>query len=231
MSEDASINGPEFEVWNHLESGLALAEQELDVLDDPSRLLVDKVAELVARLWGDFVIRPEDRELAAGLKKFLANPWARHAAEVQLARRSIDRASESLQRFADLQPVVSQYQLTSKTRRYLKEAVDAFLLGFDPACIAFCGATLEQLFKELLVTRKVIQPPTADDEWSPGGSQLLDLVVKGDLIHRTSEAAKRLLRQRNRVMHRSIWDEKVLKGVALACLQDLAAVLEELTEA
>jgi len=228
MSDTDASYGPEFEVWNHLESGIALAEQELDALDDTSRLLVDKVAELISKLWGDFVIRPEDRSLAAGLQKLLKDPWTRHAAEIEIARNGVNRASASLDRYVDLEPVVSPYRLTEKSRRYLKEAVDTFLLGFDPASIVFCGATLEQLLKELLIERSVIQAPTTDDEWSPGGSKLLKLAIEHELVRNSVEAAERLLKHRNRVMHRHIWDGKVLKGVALTCVKDLAAVLEEL---
>ncbi|MGH7574552.1 MAG: hypothetical protein ACREM1_05395 [Longimicrobiales bacterium] len=223
-----SESRPEFEVWNHLESGLDLATDELTALASKDRELVSRVGNLLAKLRDDFVISRQDADLAEALEELLSHPWIRHAAEIQIAHGLIGRASHALDRYRDLRPVASALVPDERVRRYLKEAAATFLLGFDAATIAFCGAALEQVLKQVLVARGVIQPSSSDNEWAPPGKKLVDAAVRVRLLVTSEEAARRLLKQRNRVMHRSMSEQSALRGVALTCIQDLAETLREL---
>ena len=94
--------GPEFEVWNHLESGLQLAADELDYLGDMEFGLVEAVSKLTSEMVLEFVSEKEKEELYSNLHGLMQNPWVKHGIEVKLARRAISRASGALDRYRDL---------------------------------------------------------------------------------------------------------------------------------
>jgi hypothetical protein len=218
--------GPEFEVWNHLESGLQLAADELDYLGDLEFGLVEAVSKLTSEMVLEFVSEKEKEELYSNLQGLMLDPWVKHGIEVNLARKTLSRASGALDRYRDLAPVFSSYELTKEQRRYLAEAIECYLLHFDAACIAFCGATIEQFLLHFCQDRGLIQPLCPEDRTPPFG-QLLDR-SEGSLSESARKAAKRAGEHRNRVMHRQIWDPRILGNIALQSVGDLAEIVKAL---
>ena len=219
---------PEFEVWNHIESALDMARRDLGCLGPAERAVVEQVGEVFARLRKNFTLQPDQRDLMAIIEQLLANPWFRHAADLELATDGVIRASSAIDRYKELQTAFTVYQPSSKPNRYLAEAVRTFAFGFDGPCIAFCGAALERVLQDALERTGALPPGQSLDERTPSASFLLSLAKEKKLIRAAAGAAKHLLEQRDRVMHRHMWDEKIIKGIALQCVEDLAAVLREL---
>lgn len=223
--EESEDYGPEFEVWNHLSSGLDLARMELDALDKQTRQSVEGLAKIIIQNRSSFSHPPALKEWIAFFDGLLDDPWFRFAAELELADAGVDRASGALRRYLELRPVFSEYQVGSKATLYLREVVDTFLFGFDAACIALCGAALEQVLRELAVEFGEYSEARLNRE-RPTGHTLLEVGKRSGCISSSAfDAAKRVLEQRNYVMHRSLWEERIIKSMAVQSITDLGKVL------
>ena len=60
MEPDKALDGPEFEVWNHLYSGLVLARMELDCLSEKERIALTKLGEQIFLLKANLIAAEDD---------------------------------------------------------------------------------------------------------------------------------------------------------------------------
>jgi hypothetical protein len=154
MTEDERY-GPETEVWNHLHSGLDLADMELDALEAESRREVELFGKALVKVRQQFVLPTHSDRIIDLFDDLLKDAWYRHAANLEFGREAVNRATDALGRFLELRLVLTDYKLPYRSGSYLREAIDTFVFGFDAACIAFCGATLEQVLKDLIVANGI----------------------------------------------------------------------------
>ncbi len=133
---------PEFEVWNHLESGLQSARDEFRSVDPELRELVERLAEVIADARGLLILPTSRTPLLSAEGNLLNHPWIKHATDIRIAEEGISRANEALDRYQAMKPAVAARSLPQPVVRYLKEAAATYLFGFDAACIALCRATL-----------------------------------------------------------------------------------------
>jgi hypothetical protein len=155
FDEVFSGNGPEFEVWNHLYSGLDLARAELDNLSEKGRTILTRFGERVFSQRTTLTVEP-DNTFAAFSQQALDVPWLKFAADIAFAQEAVCRAEKALVRYVELQPILTCYKLSDLASKYLKEAVQTFLFSFDVACVAFCNAALEQTLRDILVDANVM---------------------------------------------------------------------------
>ncbi len=218
-----SHKGPEFDVWAHLHSGLDQARWELDVLPERARNVLTRFGEELRAQRTGLTTAPDDR--FADAQESLRVPWLKFAADIAFAEEAIDRAVNALQRYVELQPILTRYRLSNRAATYLQEAARAFLFSFDAACIAFCSSALEQTLKDLLIDAKIMTQRDLDRE-RPTAHGLLHRASQARLLGRASEdAARALITKRNSVMHRSF---DGMKHDALQAIEKLGIVLQEL---
>jgi hypothetical protein len=218
--DDEEAYGPEFEVWNHLYGGLDIAEMEFAALDEETRNTVEGFGKMIVQLRSSFSHPPELSEWVGFFDRLLDDAWFRFSAEIELGR-------EGVKRFLELRPVFTNYRVGEKAGGYLRQVVDTFLFGFDAACIALCGAALEQVLRELVIAAGIYTEGRINRE-KPSGHTLLEAAKREGKITGVYDAAKRVLDQRNHVMHRSLWEERIIKGLALQSITDLGRVLAAL---
>lgn len=140
---------PEHPASYYVHDGPMLAQNYLqDVLTADEYRLVQKVADRIAEVLARPIHSPGTAEFVD--VSLLENPWVSFAVEVRLLERSSERANAALARYRELEPFLSQLELDEKPLRYVAEARRTYLLGLDAACVAFCGAALEQVLKEVL---------------------------------------------------------------------------------
>lgn len=244
---DEPVEGPEFEVWNHLESGWQMAYDDMArQIDRQTMENFESIAAIVVRggaaLHLDSGMKPIRQQLETflpGLSSsqyeavFMAvatafregtNPWLSHAVELELARDGIGRATSAFARFKLLTPQLNQRPLPDKAEKYLAEAVQTFLFGFDPACIALCRSALEQVARDVLVKLGALTAPQIDREKPTLEAMLLKLRQAGALTT-GYDAADRVRDRGNTVLHNHLYDNRARKQVALDSLLDLATVL------
>lgn len=228
MTENADLDGPEFEMWNHLYSAIDTARDELRIFDKDSRKLVEEFGHLIASSRTSFVLQrfSDKAALVDAVPVLVADRWFRHAAEIEIADAGVDRVNSALNRFILLRPIKATREVPDRAVRYLREALDAYLFGFDAACIAFCRATCEQVLKDALVAARAYTEPQLKRE-RPSAGTLLEVAKRQKLLERSFDAASRLTRRGDEVMHQFIADDKILPQLSLDSLHDLATVLEE----
>ena len=228
MTENADLDGPEFEMWNHLHSAIDTARDELRVFDAESRKVVEELGHLIAFSRTAFVLQrfSDKAALVDAVQALVADRWFRHAAEIEIADAGVNRVSSALDRFIRLRPIKATREVPDRAVKYLREALDAYLFGFDAACIAFCRATCEQVLKDALVAAKRYTEPQLKRE-RPSAGTLLRVAQQQRLLERSFEAASRLTRRGDAVMHQFIADNRILPQHSLDSLHDLAEVLEE----
>jgi hypothetical protein len=168
-------HSPEFEVWNHLESGLDQARSELNELPPEYRQALEAVAKLRAHKCHRLVL--SSAELAARRLKLdgvfvTSEAWLNHAVEIEFAEVGLRRAVNALSRYRRLQPRITTRPVPDAAKRHLHEVVETFLFGFDAACIALCRATLEQLLRDALLTAHVYTEPQLRRERPTAGALL-----------------------------------------------------------
>lgn len=101
------------------------------------------------------------------------------------------------------------------------------MFGFDAACIAFCGATLEQVLKEALIrSGECNERQLRQDRTSPLG--LLKKAEEKKLITDSYEAARKVLDGRNLIMHQDIGNEDAVLKRAIENIAALGSTLQEL---
>lgn len=96
MKEEVSENpdGPEFEVWNHLWSGVDMAAQELRALDPKWRSTVEKIGKIIvsARTGLSQQAATVEADILSLEDDLLEDPWIRHAAEIEIAGDAMGKA-------------------------------------------------------------------------------------------------------------------------------------------
>ena len=220
MEPDKALNGPEFEVWNHLYSGLVLARMELDCLSEKERTALTKFREQIFSQRTNLIVAPNDS--FAGLsQQILKLPWFKFAADIAFAEEAVGRAAQALDRYIELKPILTGYKLTDSAAKCLQEAGWTFLFSFDAACVAFCSAVLEQTLRDTLVDAGII---TMCSRYTAG--KLLKKATQKKLLPEAAQqAASDLIVMRNEVIHRRF---EALKDEALKAMDYLGIVLQEL---
>lgn len=218
---------PRFEVWNHLHSGLDLARMEFEELGEKEKRALERFADLVFARRSKLAGLPEDQEVYELEARLLEDPWFKHAVDLRFAEEAVGRATGALHRYLELRPILTRLQLSERSQTYLAEAVQTFLFGFDAACIAFCGATLEQVLKEALIRSGEYSERQLRQE-RPTGHTLLKKAEEKKLVGDSYEAAKKVLDERNRVMHQDMRNQDVIQHLALENIAALGSTLQEL---
>ncbi|SRR6266542_313810 len=244
--DDEASKGPEFEVWNHLESGWQQAYDDMARrVGRESMRFLEAFAEAIVGLRTDLVLHAEDlpvpKSLASALPKVSpeqlqrlegvladpsvldSNPWLRHAVDLEVAKISMRRAVHALDRFRSLRPVLAAQAVPENARAYMREVVHTYLLGFDAACIALCRACFDQLAKAVLLKAGVFREPDLR-KGHLTSLGLLDHLRRGDLIGNAEEPARRLGERGNTIMHRGLYEERVLPTLSLDSIRDLLVV-------
>lgn len=111
MKEEVSENpdGPEFEVWNHLWSGVDMAAQELRALDPKWRSTVEKIGKIIvsARTGLSQQAATVEADILSLEDDLLEDPWIRHAAEIEIAGDAIGKAEVALKRYFKIRPAIT----------------------------------------------------------------------------------------------------------------------------
>lgn len=228
VDPDVAKDGPETEVWNHLYSGLDLATWELDALKPEVRSVVEVFGQRIAEARKTLVLGSDQEGWSKMCEELLRNAWFRHAAELLIAEDGINRASEALARFLLLKPLAIGFTLSQDATSYLRETIDTFLFGFDAASIALCGATIEQVLRDVLITRQIVtRQELRRDRISALG--LLERADRHGLLPRAVyDAAYKSLKMRNLFMHQHMDRSESLRDLALRSMADLGQVLTAL---
>ena len=244
-------DGPESEVWNHLESGWQQAYDDMvNRLPPRKRKLYLGVAAILVDLNFKLVVNPSDPGVAAAattdfpeidasffatpevvqavFQRYLsgANAWLRHAVELELAGR-MPGFEEAVSRFNLLAPQFAERPVPERARPYLAEAVSTFVFGFDPACIALCRSTFEQVAKSILIENAVYSEPQIRREM-PTATTLLEKLRQSGKCPKTYDKAKLLIERGNTILHRHMFEEKILRQQAFKSVSELVKVLSEL---
>ncbi len=249
MTEESE--GPEFEVWNHLDSGWQMAYDDMAEQVDPETMEVFKlVASIIVGGTSALHLDQEMAPVREKMEQFVPdlatsdyemifnnlvrsfrrgdNRWLRHAVELELAREGLARATDAFHRFALLVPQLRQRPLPSRAEPYVREAIQTFLFGFDPACIALCRSALEQVSRDVLVRIGAYTEAQLDRARPPLALETLILKLKqsGALL-RAYDAADRIRLRGNTVLHKHLFDNRARSQTALDTLVDLTTVLRE----
>jgi len=249
-----SEEGPEAEVWNHLESGWQQAYDDMArQVGQETMDVFEAIANAIVSLRTDLVLSQDSlpipkalsevfpewssdqlQKLAAKLLKEPSaadsNVWMRHAVDLEVAGIGLQRAVAALDRFKSLTPVLTHQAIPPQARAYVREVVHTYLLGFDAACIALCRACFDQLAKAVLVKTKVL----TEGEVRKGQLTTLTLVEhlkrNGLLGAGAYDAGRRLGERGNAIMHKGLYEERVLPSLSLDSISDLLAVSVVLAE-
>ena len=106
MKPNEALDGPEFDVWNHLYSGLDLAMMELDSLPEKARTVLTEFGEQIFAQRTNLTVAPDDR-FAALSQQLLKEPWIKFAVDIAFAKEAMSRATEALDRYVELQPILT----------------------------------------------------------------------------------------------------------------------------
>lgn len=224
FDEIVSGNGPEAEVWIHLYSGLDLAEMELDRFSEEARALMTKLGERIFSQRTNLTAAPDD-SFAGVSQQLLQFPWLKYAADLAFAWEAVGRAEKALDRYVELQPILTRYKLSDSAAKYLQEAGRTFLFSFDAACVAFCNAALEQTLRDVLVGARVVTERDLKRNQRTAAA-LLEQALQAKLLPEGAEqAARDLISKRNALMHRNF---ESLKDDALKAMEHLGVVLQAL---
>lgn len=241
--------GPDFEVWNHLNSGWQQAHDDIARCLEPGQMqLFELVASIIVGGTSALHLDSELGPVREKLEEFIPglassqyevvfnsfiemyrsgdNPWLKHAVELELARAGVWRSTDAFDRFALLVPQLSQRPLPARAEPYLREAIQTFLFGFDPACIALCRSALEQVARDVLVRLgEYTEPQLRRDQ--PSLETLLRKLQQRDAIEAAADAAHRIRERGNTVLHHHLYENRARRQVALDSLVDLTIVLRE----
>lgn len=219
--------GPEIEVWNHIYTGLTLAEEELDYLPENVRSFTERIAEILLFNRTKVILTKADKDWAELDNELLSLPWIRYATDLEIASEGIDRATKALDRYVELRPTVALDAIPEKAKPYIREAIHTYIFGFDAACIALCRAVLEQLLKYCLVSLSIYTEPQLRRE-KPGAGTLLQKAKQSDLISNTYERAVQVIRRGDELMHSHVSDERILRQLAADSVREFTIVAVEL---
>jgi hypothetical protein len=220
--------GPAHEVRWYLGDGLMTARWELDALTDEDRKSVESLADFIADGRMDLFHHEALRPLSDWHDELQTDPWIRFAVDLRLAELGLNRAYGALQRWTDLRPAFGPLSPSIDVQRYLREATQTYLYGFDAACIAFCGAAFERSLSATLIAAGV-QTKGGLARMRLTGGPLLDAVEQHGLIDKSAVVSgRRILSDRNRIMHTTIWDDRILRPMAVECIRHLRLALNGL---
>jgi hypothetical protein len=218
--------GPVHGVRWYLSDGVDQAQWELDSLASEDRELVERAAQLIVN-WQLDLVREEDQRAASEiLQQLREDPWIRFAVDLRFAEDGVSRSFGCLERYLLIATTHNRRPTLPNARRYLREATTTFVFGFDAACIALCGAALEQTLKNLLVEHDVLSASELSRQKRTAGA-VLDLARRHNLIGGGDQSARHVLRARDHVMHHGIWEERILTRMASECVNHLAMALSE----
>ena len=222
MTNDYIPDGPEFEVWNHLHSGLDWASSELDGFPEQQRTWLKTLGKEIVSVHTNLVA-DKDSKPADVSRLLLNDPWIKFAADLAFAEDAVTRASTGFDRYVELRPILTCYELSDEATKCLQEAGRMFVFSFDNGCVMFCGAALEQTLRKTL----------EDVGHTPGEKPLGPLIEKACKFHLLSpegeQAARNLKCTRNDVIHRPFMVEgKDLKNKALKAMDNFGKVPESL---
>ncbi|MFN8670253.1 MAG: hypothetical protein U0164_23945 [Gemmatimonadaceae bacterium] len=250
-SDDDGVSEPDFEVWNHLESGWQMAYDDIRFKLEPeslsfyeslARLIVHLKSQLrfdsrdpvVRRLLAETKTRVDEGDHDALLRGLLiwysngTDKWLTHLVHLEIASQGIDRARTALKRFDLIAARLGGAQtIPERSLEYLREVVDAFLFGFDAATVALARGTLEQLAKEILLRIGAVTKPQLERE-RPDLESLVAKLRQAGALNRAADAATRLRERGNTVLHKHLYDDRIRQQVALDSITDLTEVLGEL---
>jgi len=242
---------PEFEVWNHLESGWQMAFDDVNgKLTDGERVFYERLAHLVVEGKAELrldLTRPEWRKKVAelslqisddqigslfkGLLSWYASggdKWLRHFVHLRIASQGIWRANEALERFDVIVALIGGAQSTpEQCKPYLREVIDSFLFGFDAATIALARVSLEQVARQVLLRIGVETESRLRRERPDLESMLMRLRQAGALVDSWA-AAQRLRLRGNVVLHEHMYADRFRRQMAVDSIFDLSTVLYEL---
>ena len=211
-------------MWNHLYSGVDQARLELNGLPEDLRMWLTKLGEEIMALRTNLVAQRDNR-LARSVPMLLQDPWIKFSADIAFADEAVTRASAGFDRYVDLRPILTAYELSDVAAKCLEEAGRMFLFSFDNGCIMSCGATLEQILREEL--ENAGKTPSE----KPLGP-LIQMACKHNLLsEEAKQAACELKTVRNDVVHRpfEIFSNNALKDQALNAMNNLGRVLKSLS--
>ena len=239
--------GPRFDVWNHLESGLDQARAEFpdfEYVDEAGTLPEDdkrvgkreqevlaEFAEWLFSRLSSMATTPEDSPQAAKFDDLLtsenAEPWIDFAMDIRFAEEGVRRALLALERYNALPLKWNTITVSEDAQALLREAIHAYLFGFDAPCIAFCGIALERVLKDSLVTADVWTAKQAFGEKRTAWDALGDANERS-LVRASYPQAEMLIRRRNHGVHSDPRAGSASDEAALDSLRALGSVLEEL---
>jgi hypothetical protein len=250
--DDASeaFEEPDWEVWNHLWTGIDTAHDDIAEKLPPKLLkLYEDVAGIVFGAQQRLVLDKDDHWLAGELRKRFpskeavdpgallellvavvadgGNPWLKHAVELEAAREGVNRASGALKRLVLLTPHIAEKAVPSGAEPYLQEVANTFLFGFDAACIALCRASFEALGRSVLLSRHDYGEARLKKEKLTADGLFRALLAHGEL-GQTRRQVEKLIDRGNTVMHKHAYDSKVRQQLALESIDELLAIARDL---
>jgi hypothetical protein len=237
---------PQFEVWNHLESGLDHARQEFNdyrhlVGSSKHDESVGSEEQQALEAFADFlfdglsVLATHSEHTAHGtrlahiLGEPNAAPWIDFASDLRFAEEGVRRARLALDRYRALRLQWTTLTLSDRAYDCLREAVHTYLFGFDAACVAFCGVALERILKDALVSNGAWTRDQADFE-NRVGKTVLNAANREHLISDTYADAERVLKCRGGIVHSGARRGGATDNMAIDCLRSLGRVLQELSK-
>jgi hypothetical protein len=218
---------PEVDVWNHIQTGLDLADEELGALPVSLRTLTEQLGRAIVEIRSRAVIEDPQHDYLHIDEYLLTEPWVRYAADLYIATEGIRRATDALARYLDLKPSGASRGLPDDALSYVREAVHTYIFGFDAACIALCRAALEQMLKAALIAKGVFTKPQLKRD-RPTAGTLLENAKRAGLLRDHYHAAERVVKSGDTLMHSHLYDEKILKQMARDSVRDLTEALAAL---
>ena len=235
---------PEFDVWIHLANGLDQARDELselqktlgfanaeEVLGRSERKALEDFADWIFSRLSMMATSPEDAGRAKDFLNLLkaenAEPWIDFAMDIRFAEEGVRRATLALERHKALRLGWKPISVSDEARALLREAVHAYLFGFDAPCIAFCGIALERVLKDALVADGAWTPEQAHGE-KRKASQALNAANERRLVRESFPEAEKLIKRRDEVVHSDSRAGSASEKRARESLSALGKVLEEL---
>lgn len=249
MSEDEVVR-PEFEVWNHLSSGWDLAHQDIaDKLHPDDLEFYTRAADVIVGALSEGMVGPHleavrekltamvpglapdtQRTLFTGLLQWYAkdeDPFLRHAVELRIGREGLDRAIEALDRYRSIVPQLVRSSLPMKAHQYLREALQAYLFGFDAAAMSLCRSALEHAARTALMQLGVYSDARLRRE-KPTLEELIERLKQSGALYESYRSASNVRERGNTVVHDHMYEPRIRQQMALRSIVELSSVLEEI---
>jgi hypothetical protein len=219
--------GPNADVWSHLQTGLDLAEEEMEDLPEKVQKFTEAVAKALLLNRTKVILDAKEKGWAELDSELLSFLWVRYATDLEIAREGITRATKALDRYGEIRPTVAVDAIPEKAQSYIREVVHTYIFGFDAACIALCRAALEQLLKHCLVSVGAYTLPQLKRE-QPTAGTLLAKARQGNLLPTAYDPAYQVIQRGDQLMHSHVFDEKILRQSAADSVRDFTAAAVEL---